>query len=292
MKLVLAVVFTSALQTLWSNGVFTEGPALAPDGSIYFSDITGSAKSREAGHIMRYDPRTNRVTVFRSPSGMANGLVFDHAGRLIAAEGADFGGRRVTRTDMKTGKAERLATHYDGKLLNSPNDVAVDLQDRIYFSDPRYVGSEPLEQPVQAVYRIDRDGSVHRIVDDVSKPNGVAVSPDGKTLYVAATPNAQDHNTIRAYDLAAGGTATFREEIVKFSVGYADGLTVDPSGNIFCGCGPLGVRVYSPAGEELAHIDTPAEATNVEVAGNTLYITAGRGLYRATISMRPAGGGR
>jgi gluconolactonase len=275
------------IETLFEGAVFTEGPAAAPDGSIYFSDITGSSKSREAGHIMRYDPKSGKVTVFRSPSGMANGIMFDLQGRMVVAEGADHGGRRVTRTDMRTGKSERLATAWDGKPLNSPNDLTIDRRGRIYFTDPRYVGAEPVEQPVQAVYRIDPDGSVHQIITDAGKPNGVAVSPDQRTLYVAGTPNPQERLTILAYDLSDDGSARFRNVLVELKSGYADGLTVDRAGNIYCGCGPLGVRVYSPKGDELASVPTPAEATNIEFGrgkGNRmLYITAGGGLYRVRL---------
>jgi gluconolactonase len=285
---ILIVPAGSVPQVVFDGGVFTEGPAAAPDGSIYFSDITGSARSREAGHIMRYDPRTNRATVFRSPSGMANGLVFDLEGRLLAAEGADHGGRRVTRTDMKTGKAERLATSFDGKAFNSPNDIAIDNRGRVYFTDPRYVGHEPVEQSLQAVYRIDVDGSVHRIIEDAGKPNGVVVSPDGKTLYVAGTPHTDKRNTILAYDLGDDGSAKFRGVLVAFEKGYADGLTVDRSGNIYCGCGPLGVRVFAPSGEEIGAIAVPGEATNVEFGRGDgkswLYITAGKAMYRVRLS--------
>ena len=278
----------SAPQMVFDGAVFTEGPAAAPDGTIYFSDITGSARSREAGHIMRYDPRSNRTDVFRSPSGMANGLVFDLDGRLLAAEGADHGGRRVTRTDMRTGKAERLATSYDGKPFNSPNDIAIDGRGRVYFTDPRYVGHEPVEQPLQAVYRIDVDGSVHRIIADAGKPNGIAVSPDGKTLYIAATPHTDNRNTILAYDLGDDGAARFRKVLVAFEKGYADGLTVDRAGNIYCGCGSLGVRVFAPSGEEIGTIAVPAAATNVEFGRGEgqswLYITAGKAMYRIRLN--------
>src|SRR3954454_13672143 len=112
--------------------VLTEGVAVAPDGMVYFSDITFTHASRdmkaplEAGHIWKYDPKTGKATVFRSPSGMSNGLKFDADGNLLAAEGADFGGRRVTRTDMKTGKSYIVAGLFDGKSLNSPNDITID----------------------------------------------------------------------------------------------------------------------------------------------------------------------
>jgi gluconolactonase len=289
------------LETLFDAGVFTEGPASAPDGSIYFSDITGTARSREAGHIMRFDPRTGRVTLFRSPSGMANGMIFDLQGRLVVTEGADTGGRRVSRIDLATGKSERVAMKFRDKLFNSPNDVTIDRRGRIYFTDPRYVGDEAIEQPVQAVYRIDPDGSVARVVADASKPNGIAISPDQKTLYVASTDSgafgavgdglrvASGRMAILAYDLHEDGTARFRKQIVDLAGrGYADGLAVDRAGNVYCGCGPLGVRVFSPDGEEIAAIPVPAETTNVEFGRgadkNLLYITAGKGLYRIRLS--------
>src|SRR3954447_21326586 len=179
------------LEKLFDGGlVLTEGVAVAPDGMVYFSDITFTHVSRdakqpiEAGHIWKLDPKTGQATVFRSPSGMSNGLKFDADGNLLAAEGADFGGRRVTRTDMKTGKSYIIAGLFEGRPFNSPNDISIDEKGRIYFSDPRYLGHEPIDQPVQAVYRIDTDGSIHRIITDAGKCNGVAVSPDQKTLYV------------------------------------------------------------------------------------------------------------
>src|SRR5215213_11517658 len=120
------------LEMLFDGGlVLTEGVAVAPDGMVYFSDITFTHVSREAkapveaGHIWKYDPKTGKASVFRSPSGMSNGLKFDADGHLLAAEGADYGGRRVTRTDMKTGKSYVVAGLYDGKPLNSPNDITL-----------------------------------------------------------------------------------------------------------------------------------------------------------------------
>src|ERR1700732_5097218 len=120
------------LEKLWGEGSFTEGGALAGDGSILFSDI--------GDRIMRFDPRTGSVSVFREPSARANGLVFDPRGRLVAAEGANTGGnRRVSITELD-GKVRTLADRYQGKRFNSPNDVAVDRGGRVYVSDPRYVG--------------------------------------------------------------------------------------------------------------------------------------------------------
>ena len=149
------------LEKLFEGQVLTEGVAVAPDGLVYFSDITfshvavGPQGEIQAGHIWRYDPGTGKTVIFRSPSGMSNGIKFDAAGNMLVCEGADYGGRRVTRTDMKTGMSWIIAGMYEGRPLNSPNDLTIDDRGRIYFSDPRYLGHEPLDQPLQAVYRLD-----------------------------------------------------------------------------------------------------------------------------------------
>ena len=164
-------------EKLWGEGSFTEGGALAGDGSILFSDI--------GGRIMKFNPRTGKTLVFREPSGRANGLIFDPAGRLIAAEGANTGGGRRISITERDGTVRTLADRYQGKRFNSPNDVAVDRQGRVYFSDPRHVGSEPRGLDFEAVFRVDPDGTVTRLETTAHKPNGLAVSPDGKTLCVA-----------------------------------------------------------------------------------------------------------
>src|SRR4051812_49048953 len=135
------------------EGGLTEGPACAPDGSIYFSDIPFG---KDKGMILRFDPKTKKTTVFTDDSGKSNGLKFDADGHLIACEGSDGGGRRVARYDVKTGKSETVADKYMGKRFNAPNDLAIDHKGRIYFSDPRYLGDEPRELEYRAVYRIDR----------------------------------------------------------------------------------------------------------------------------------------
>ena len=291
------------LETLFTGGVLTEGVAAAPDGTMYFSDITFTYTSgMQAGHIMKYDPKTGKVSVFRSPSGMSNGIKFDGQGRMIVAEGADYGGRRITRTDMTSGKSVILAALYEGKPLNSPNDIAIDEQGRIFFSDPRYLGYEPIEQPVMAVYRIDLDGSLHRVITDAGKPNGVAISPDQKTLYVvsndngtsgmfrlpADTPLRRGSMALLAYDLHSDGTAKFRKTLVDYAPEDGpDGLAVDTEGNLFVAVRALsrpGIYVYNPEGRELARVTTPVLPTNVGfgrgVERSTLYITAGGNLYR------------
>jgi len=299
------------LELLFDGGqVLTEGVAAAPDGTLYFSDITFSHKTRdekgviEAGHIWKHDPRTGKTTIFRSPSGMSNGIKFDASGNMIVAEGADYGGRRVIRTDMRTGKSYVIAGTFEGRPFNAPNDITIDLKGRIYFSDPRYLGHEPVEQPVMAVYRIDTDGSIHRIITDAGKPNGVAISPDQKTLYVVSNDNGatgferlpedvplnKGRMALLAYDLSPEGTATFRKVLVDYAPQDGpDGLVVDSRGNLFVAVRDTtrpGICVYSPNGKELAYIKTEIP-TNVGFGRgahkNTLYITAGKSLYRIAV---------
>jgi gluconolactonase len=291
--------------------VLTEGVASAPDGTIYFSDITFTYKSKdehgasEAGHIWKYDPRSGKTTIFRSPSGMSNGIKFDAAGNMVVAEGADFGGRKVSRTDMKTGKSYVIGGLYEGRPLNSPNDITLDQRGRIYFSDPRYLGHEPLDQPVAAVYRIDPNGSIHRIITDAGKPNGVCVSPDQQTLYVVSNDNGstalgrlpegtkthKGRMALLVYDLHEDGSATFRKVLVDYyPEDGPDGLIADVDGNIYVAVRDEtrpGIVVYSPEGEQLAYIPTEIP-TNVGFGrgseSKTLYITAGNSLYRIRLN--------
>ena len=300
------------LERIFDGGVvLTEGVAVAPDGMVYFSDITFSHVSKdkngviEAGHIWKLDPKTLKATIFRSPSGMSNGIKFDARGDMVVAEGADFGGRRVIRTDMKTGKSYILAGLFEGRPFNSPNDITIDLKGRIYFSDPRYLGHEPIEQPVQAVYRIDTNGTIHRIITDAGKPNGVCISPDQKTLYVVSNdngttgigrlpmdaPTRKGQMALLAYDLAADGSAKFRKVLVDYAPQDGpDGLCSDAEGNLYVAVRDEtrpGIYVYSPNGKELAYIKTEIP-TNVGFGrgaeSRTLYITAGKSLYRIRLN--------
>jgi gluconolactonase len=294
------------LEQIFSGGVLTEGVTSAPDGTIYFSDITFTGRSHmQAGHIMKFDPKTRALTTFRSPSGMSNGLKFDAQGRLLAAEGADYGGRRITRTDMKTGKAEILAGMFEGRPLNSPNDITNDEKGRIYFSDPRYLGWETIDQPVMAVYRIDPDRSLHRIITDAGKPNGVCVSPDQRTLYVVSNDNGSTgidripetlpmHHgrmALLAYDLAANGTAKFRKLLADYAPEDGpDGLTVDVEGNLYVAvrrASRPGIVIYAPDGKERAFIPTPNLPTNVGFGrgadANMLYVTEGGNVHRIRV---------
>src|SRR5207249_176281 len=200
-------------------------------------------------------------------------------------EGAGFGGRRITRTDMKTGKSWIIAGLYNGRPFNSPNDLVIDARGRIYFTDPRYSGHEPVEQPVQGVYRIDPDGRVSLVAANAGKPNGVAVSPDQATLYVASIDNGSfDENLSPETPTLPGRMALLAYDLAP------DGIGVDRDGNIYCaipGRDRPGIHVYSPAGTELAYIPTPETPTNVRFGRGadkqTLFITAGKSLYRINV---------
>jgi gluconolactonase len=273
----------STLEKLWGEGEFTEGGALMADGSILFSDI--------GRRIMRFDPNTGRTTVFREPSGKANGLIFDPRGRLIAAEGANVGGNRRVSITEPDGTIRTLADRYQGKWFNSPNDVAVDREGRVFVSDPRYVGGEPRELDDEAVYRIDPDGTVTKLDTTAKKPNGLAISPDGKTLYVS--DNGPERKALLAVAIDAQGNLAGKPRVLKnFGDGRGiDGMTVTTDGKIVAtaGSGVLGgVYVYEPSGIPVAFIPTPETPTNVEFGGpnrSTLYITAGSSLYRVETTL-------
>ncbi|MBX9584571.1 MAG: SMP-30/gluconolactonase/LRE family protein [Gemmataceae bacterium] len=167
------------------NSGLTEGPAVAADGTVYFTDVPFGTGG---GMILRFDPKSGKVSVFTDRAFKSDGLAFDAAGNLISCDGADGGGRCLRRWDLKTGKSVLHADRYQGKRFNSPNDLCVDSKGRIYFTDPRYGGTEPRGLRREAVYRLDADGTVVEITRDVEKPNGLTLSPDQKTLYVG------DHN--------------------------------------------------------------------------------------------------
>ena len=301
----------SKLMKVFDGGcVLTEGVAAGPDGFMYFSDITftslckdESGKYPQAGNIWKYDPKTGEATVWRSPSGMSNGLKFDKDGNMIAALGADYGGRMLIKTDMATGKSYILSGLYDGRPYNALNDVTIDEQGRIYFSDPRYLGHEPVDQPGFAVYRLDPDGMVERIITDGGKTNGVLVSPDQKTLYVVSNDNgwldfqqlkkgqktAQGHHVLQAYDLAADGTVSNRRVLVDYHPQSGpDGIIADVDGNLYAAVraeNRPGIVVYNPEGKELAYISTGKELpTNVGFGSgdesDVLYVTSGKSLYK------------
>jgi gluconolactonase len=276
------------LEKLWSDGEFTEGPAEGPDGCVYFSDI--------GNRIMKFDPKTGKTGVFRDPSGRSNGLKFDAKGRLVACEGANTGGNRRISLTEKDGTVRTLADKYQGKRFNSPNDLTFDAKGRLYFSDPRYVGTEPRELDHESVYRVDPDGTVTRVTTDVRKPNGLVVSPDGKTLYVSDhSGEASGSRALVAYPLNPDGTVGPRRVLFDFGRERGiDGMTVAADGTVVATAGAKaagGIHFFAPDGKKLGFLPTPEDPNNCCFAGpdrRTLYVTAGRSLYRVTLTLTGA----
>jgi gluconolactonase len=289
------------------KGGLTEGVAAAPDGSMYFSEIP---VGEDRGMIMRFDPKRKTTSVFASDSHKSNGLIFDAEGFLIACEGADGGGRCVSRWDVKTGRREVIADRYMGRRFNACNDLCLDVKGRIYFTDPRYLGSEPRELEHQAVYRIDTSGKVVELTRDVEKPNGVAISPDQKTLYVADHNNGTDRidpgapkpklGAMKVYAFSLGPDGLVhgpRHTMLDFGDEEGvDGMTVDTEGLIYLACrrpSRPGVLVIDPSGKEVGFIRTGepqpgarepvGNPSNVDFGagdeGNVLYITVDQSLY-------------
>jgi gluconolactonase len=275
------------LEKLWGDGEFTEGPAYGPDRCVYFSDI--------GNRIMKYDPATGKTSEYRKPSGRANGLDFDYKGRLIAAEGANTGGnRRITRTEVD-GSITVLADKWKGKRFNSPNDLTIDRKNRIYFTDPRYVGAEPREIDTESVYRIDPNGTVTQIINDVQKPNGIILAPNMDILYLADSPVApKGKRLLLAYPLKDDGSVNVGKGKVLHDFGAdrgIDGMSIDIKGNIYATAGAgktAGVTIFDPAGKKLGFIPTPEDPSNCVFGGEDrrmLYITAGKSLYRIHLTI-------
>lgn len=270
---------SAELERLWTGGEFTEGPAVSPTtGDVYFTDIP-------ARRIMNLKSGGS-VSVLREDSGRANGLAFDAAGRLIVCEGAAPGGRgRVVRLE-NDGSTTVLAEKIEGRRLDDPNDLAIDRHGRIYFSDPRHAGDGPRALDRGSVYRIDAPGKISRVTTEIEEPNGLAMSTDGGELYVSDTAARK----LFAFALREDGSLGERRTVFDFSPGRAiDGMALDAEGNIYGAAGEgerSGIHVISPTGELLAFLPVPETVTNCAFGGRdgrTLFVTAGRSLYRARI---------
>jgi gluconolactonase len=284
--------------------VFTEGPAVDADGSVYFSDISNNRIMRRAAD--------GSLAIFRQPSYRTNGQTFDRQGRLLHCEGAEFGpggGRRVTRTNLRSGKYEILTDRTelaDGRVVryNSPNDICVDGRDRIYFTDPCYGDRSLMEMDVEGVYRIDPSGRVTRILaqPEVQRPNGIAVTQDCRTLYaIDSCPVSGGNRKVWAFDLDDVGNPSDQRLVYDFAAGRGgDGMRLDLDGNLYVAAGvrvprgphetddvPPGVYVITPRGELRGRIAVHEDLiTNCAFGGEDgrdLYMTAGKTLYRTRV---------
>lgn len=292
-----------ASPTTATSIAFTEGPACDSNGNVYFTDIVNN-------RILKLDAQTGRYSTFREPSGRANGLLFDAQGRLLACEGNEFcpndGNRRVTRTDLKTNIVEVLIDRWQGKRLNSPNDIAACSNGRLFFTDPCYYDRKTMELDHESVYRIDPDGKVAQALTQpqIQRPNGVALSPDERSLYVVdSCPVDGGHRRIWAFDLASDGTLSNQRLVIDFAPGRGgDGMCVDSQGTLYIAAGvgrsrnpyetaevQPGVYVVRPDGRLLGRIPVFEDViTNCTWGGadlRTLYITAGKTLYQVRVEV-------
>ncbi|MCX6878931.1 MAG: SMP-30/gluconolactonase/LRE family protein [Verrucomicrobia bacterium] len=266
-----ALDFNAPVEKLGGDFQFTEGPVwVAAKSALLFSDIP-------ANRIVRF--QDGKFTTFREPSRNSNGLTLDKQGRLIACE---HGSRRVTRTEAD-GTITVLAARYEGKRLNSPNDVVVRSDGAIYFTDPPYgVKQEERELDFQGVYRLSPDGkALTLLVKDFVKPNGLAFSPDEKILYV----NDTEGGHLRAFDVAPDGTLSNSRIFAKTP--SADGMKVDSAGNVYC-TSATGVMGFDATGKHLGTFtmaEQPANCAFGDADWKSLYMTCRTGLYRVRLAV-------
>jgi len=275
---------TAKLDHLYDGCRWAEGPAHFPaHRALVWSDIPND-------RILRYDEATGNVGEFRKPAGYTNGHTVDSQGRLVSCE---HGNRRVTRTEHD-GTITVLADTYDGKRLNSPNDVVVRSDGTVYFTDPSYgiegwyegYAAEP-EQERCHVFRIDAvTGTLSIAADDFDRPNGLAFSLDERLLYVSDT----GVKNMRVLDVADDGALTNGREFARCTVGGFDGFRLDEAGRIWTSAGD-GVHVYDPDGTLLGKVLVPEIVANVAWGGykrNRLYICATTSLYAVLLPVAGA----
>ena len=298
------VPVVAKLETLWEKGGFTEGAAAGPDGNMYFSDFAQPFDSGPA-RIMKFNPKSGKVSVHCPNSRMGNGLMFNAEGRLFACCASPLGGARALVEILPDGKVKPIVEKFEGKRFNSPNDLCIDSNGRIYFSDPKYVGPEEMELTSFDVYRYDPDDTIRIATKEIDKPNGVILSPDGKTLYVAETDNGTakadivktppkpGRMTLNAFRVKKDGSLGKKTVLHNFGKETGiDGMTVDVKGHIYAAvrsASRFGIVVFSPEGKEKAYIETPKLPTNccfgIGKESKTLYITAGSGFYRIKLGI-------
>ena len=288
-------VTLAAVERLATGFRWSEGPVWFGDGRyLLWSDIPNN-------RMMRWDEETGATTIFRKPSNNANGNTRDRQGRLVTCE---HDARRVTRTEYD-GSITVILDRFEGKRLNSPNDVVVKSDDSIWFSDPtfgilgNYEGhvAEP-ELPTN-VYRVDgKTGKATVVVGDINRPNGLCFSPDEKRLYLVESGAMP--RLIHVYDVVDDGThlANGRVFINAGPDGIPDGFRCDVDGNLWAGWGMTpeldGVRIFSPAGEPIGHVKLPERCANLCFGGryrNRLFMAASQSLYSLCVNTQGAKGG-
>ncbi len=264
---------TGVVEIISGEFEFTEGPAWDESSkALYFSDIPKSAVHRLGSN--------NKIEVLTTDSMHTNGMIVTADGRLLACQ---MDGRVVVY-DPKNGAATVIANSYDGKRFNAPNDLVIDAGGGIYFTDPLFRAPEPLPQGEQAVYYIAPNGEVSRVTGDIAAPNGIGLSPDGKSLYVI--PSRQAEMLVYTVDapgrLGEGRTFCRLAQPVGIDATGGDGMALDVEGNLYITT-HLGVQIFGADGSARGLIAFPEQPANVTFGGaerKTMYVTARTGLYQ------------
>jgi gluconolactonase len=268
------IVGNTVIQRLFTGTLWAEGVAWNGVGRyLVWSDIPNNRQ-------MRWIEEDGRVTVFRSPSGFSNGNTFDYEGRQLSCE---HGGRRVARYESN-GTVTTIADKFQGKRLNSPNDIAVHPDGGIWFTDPiygirgYYEGFKGESETKEAVYRVDgKTGQMEKLTDELNEPNGICFSPDYKKVYICDTGTGRE---VRVYDIDNNKLRNSKR-FVQFATGAADGIRCDIDGNVWCGA-PPGVQIVAPSGEPIGMIRLPENCANICFGGtrrNRLFMAASQSLY-------------
>jgi gluconolactonase len=255
-----------------SRYTYTDGPAWSPEGHLVFSDVP-------ANKILKWVPGVPVIVLHEDSNGAA-GNTFDTQGRLYTCETHL---RRVVRRDKK-GRVEVLADKWQGKRLNAPNDIVVRKDGEIYFTDPAFGNQrDARELDFYGVYHLSRKGELELVAKPGGRPNGIAISPNGKVLYVSNS----DERNVRAYDLDKAGAASNERVVVSNVPGIPDGIRVDEKDNIYVAARQT--FVYSPEGKRLAEILTPETPSNLAFGDSdfqSLYITARTAVYRVRLDVK------
>ena len=285
-RLPLAKVERIATECRWA-----EGPVwLGDTRSLVWSDIPNN-------RMLRWDEETGATSVFRKPSNYANGHTRDRQGRIVSCE---HGGRRISRTEYD-GTVTTVADSFQGKRLNSPNDLVVKSDGSIWFTDPTfgilgwYEGAKATPESSMNVYRVDASGTIELAVEGINQPNGLAFSPDEKILYIVESRS--DPRKILAYDIVDGRKAVNGRVFIDAGPGTPDGFRVDVDGNLWCGwgmgeAGLDGVHIFNPDGKRIGRIDLPERCANLCFGGvhrNRLFMAASTSVYSLYVNTQGVG---
>ena len=289
-------LYSASVEQLFTGCRWAEGPVWFGDGRyLLFSDIPNN-------RILRWDETSGATSVFRAPADNANGHTRDRQGRLVSCEHLT---RRITRTEYD-GRVTVLAERFDGKRLNSPNDIVCAKDGSLWFTDPgfgiagHWEGEPATPELPHAVYRLPPGGPLQQVLADLKGPNGLAFSPDESELYVVES-RAEPHRRLWAYRVGADGNLTHKRQVIDAADGGAlDGIAVDAQGHVWCGYGSTGrvpsagvdgVRVFEASGRAIGHIHLPERCANLCFGGakhNRLFMASSHSLYALYVNVQGA----